>query len=94
MQATVADPANVTPVDVGEHDVRGVELHPDGRYILEVWPTAQYTELLVVDAAGGAEKLIESDKAYLGYMSAGADGWLYFASDVMGTLDIWRVKLK
>jgi Tol biopolymer transport system component len=93
MLATLADPSHPTPMTLGDHDVRGVAWHPDGRLIIEAGLTADRADLLVVDEAGVAVKLVEGTGDH-GRHSVGRDGWVYFTSDVMGQLDVWRVRLK
>ena len=93
MLATLADPTHPTPVELGDRDVRGVAMHPDGRWILEVGLGPDRAELEVVDGSGNAEKLVVGP-ADSGRHSVGSDGWVYFTSDALGQLDVWRVQLR
>ncbi len=93
MLATLADPTTPTPMATGDHDVRGVAWHPDGRLIIEAGVATDRADLLVIDEAGAAVKLVDGTGDH-GRHSVGRDGWVYFTSDVMGQLDVWRVRLK
>jgi Tol biopolymer transport system component len=91
---TLDDPTHPQPIALGDHDVRAIAWHPDGRrWIVESRRGPTGADLVVVDDRGGTELVVEGEGDH-GRHFVGSDGWLYFTSDAMGQLDVWRAKLR
>lgn len=88
------DPTHPQPIALNDHDVRAIAWHPDGhRWIIESEQGPAHADLLVVDDTGASERIVEGTGDH-GRHFVGSDGWVYFTSDAMGTLDVWRARLR
>lgn len=91
--ATLEDPTRPQPIALGDHDVRAIAWHPDGRRWIIESGQGRLADLVVVDDAGASERIVEGPGDH-GRHFVGSDGWVYFTSDAMGTLDVWRARLR
>lgn len=85
--------SSATRVEIGDVEVRGVAVDLNGRWILEVGRGPEQAELVVVGADGKIIKIVEGAGDH-GRPSVGRDGRVYFTSDAMGQLDVWRARLR